>query len=88
MRKTTKKKIAPVIVTAAVVLYIGPLILALLAAMGVLFGAGEPGLSLFALVFLAAYLVLGGAVIFGVIRALLQRLDEIDGGEEEEASQY
>ena len=56
--------------------------------MGVLFGEGVPGLSLFALVFLAAYLVLGGAVIFGVIRALLQRLDEIDGGEEDEASQY
>lgn len=88
MRKTTKKKIAPIIIAVAVVLYIGPLVLALLAAMGGLFGAGVPGLSLFALVFLAAYLFLGGAVIFGVIRALLQRLDEIDGGEEEEASQY
>ena len=33
-------------------------------------------------------LLLGGAVVVGIIRALLQRLREIDGGEEEEASQY
>jgi hypothetical protein len=31
---------------------------------------------------------LGGAVVVGVILALNQRLREIDGGEEEEASQY
>lgn len=84
MRKTTKKKIAPIIITVAVVLYIGPLVLALLADMGNLFEEGvfSP------LIFLTAYLLLGGAVIVGVIRALLQRLDEIDGGEEEEASRY
>ena len=86
MRKTTKKKIAPIVITAAVVLYVGPLVLALLAGMGGLCGGDGP--ILFALAFLTAYLVLGGAVIFGVIKALLQRLDEIDGGEEEEASQY
>nr|WP_325212427.1 hypothetical protein [uncultured Oscillibacter sp.] len=86
MRKTTRKKIAPIAVTVAVVLYVGPLVLAVLAIIGGLFGEG--GLSLFPLVFLAAYLLLGGAVIIGVVRALLQRLDEIDGGEEEEASQY
>lgn len=40
------------------------------------------------MIFLAAYLLIGGAVIVGVIKALLQRLDEIDGGEEEEASRY
>ena len=39
-------------------------------------------------VLLLAYALLGGAVIVGVIKALLQRLDEIDGGEEEEASRY
>lgn len=85
MRKTTKKKIAPVAVTAAVVLYVGPLVLAVLAALGGLFREESPG---YVLAFLGAYAVLGGAVIFGVIRALLQRLDEIDGGEEEEASRY
>ena len=84
MRKITKKKIAPIIITVAVVLYIGPLVLALLADMGGLFEEGvfSP------LIFLTAYLLLGGAVIVGVIRALLQRLDEIDGGEEVEASRY
>ena len=86
MRKTTKKKIAPIVITVAVVLYIGPLVLLLLASMGNLFGGAEP--VLFPLVFLAAYLLLGGAVIVGVIKALLQRLDGIDGGEEEEASRY
>ena len=60
------------------------LVLALLAAMGGLFEEG----GFFPLIFLAAYLLIGGAVIVGVIKALLQRLDEIDGGEEEEASRY
>lgn len=83
MRKTTKKKIAPIIITAAVVLYVAPLILMVLAAIG---GMGaEAGI---ALPIVLLYAVLGGAVIIGVIRALLQRLDEIDGGEEEDASQY
>lgn len=83
MRKTTKKKIAPIIITAAVVLYVAPLILMVLAAIG---GMGtEAGI---ALPIVLLYAVLGGAVIIGVIRALLQRLDEIDGGEEEEASRY
>ncbi|MCI8802129.1 MAG: hypothetical protein HFG01_02155 [Oscillibacter sp.] len=83
MRKTTKKKIAPIIITAAVVLYVAPLILMVLAAIG---GMGaEAGI---ALPIVLLYAVLGGAVIVGIIRALLQRLDEIDGGEEEEASRY
>ena len=86
MRKTTKKKIAPIAVTVAVVLYVGPLVLALLAAMG--FFAGELEEASFPLIFLAGYLLLGGAVIVGIIKALLQRLDEIDRGEEEEASRY
>ena len=76
MRKTTKKKIAPIVITAAVVLYVGPLVLALLAAMGGLFEEG------------GFFPLIGGAVVVGVIKALLQRLDEIDGGEEEEASRY
>lgn len=83
MRKTTKKKIAPIVITVAVVLYMLPLVvLAAMAMVGVL----QEGPA--AVPFLLLYLLLGGAVIFGVIRALLQRLDEIDGGEEEEASRY
>lgn len=65
------------------VLYVAPLILMVLAAIG---GMGaEAGI---ALPIVLLYAVLGGAVIVGIIRALLQRLDEIDGGEEEEASRY
>lgn len=83
MRKTTKKKIAPIAITLVVVLYMLPLVvLAAMAMVGVL----REGLA--AVPFMLLYLLLGGAVIFGVIRALLQRLDEIDGGEEEEASRY
>lgn len=83
MRKITKKKIAPIVITVLVVLYMIPLIALLLAALG---GIARETFLLTAL--LLAYAFLGGAVIVGVIRALLQRLDEIDGGEEEEASQY
>ena len=80
MRKTTKKKIAPIIITAAVVLYMIPLVLMVLSVLGEANAAALPIMLLYA--------VLGGAVIIGIIRALLQRLDEIDGGEEEDASQY
>ena len=38
--------------------------------------------------FLLGYLLLGGAVLVGVLKALRERLREIDGGEEEDASQY
>ena len=104
MRKTTKKKIAPIVITVAVVLYIGPLVLLLLGRFLDAQG-GEPENQprdaphqkqhqhgddyrghiadadggaesvLLPLAFLAAYLLLGGAVIVGVIKALLQRLD-------------
>lgn len=80
MRKTTRKKIAPVVITVAVVLYMIPLVLMVLSVLGEANAAALPIMLLYA--------VLGGAVIVGIIRALLQRLDEIDGGEEEDASQY
>ena len=83
MRKTTKKKIAPIVITVLVVLYMLPLLaLAAMTAVGV-YREGFIAIPL-----LLLYLCLGGAVIVGVIRALLQRLDEIDRGEEEEASRY
>ncbi len=86
MRKTTRndKKIAPVIITVLVVLYVLPLIVFALFALSEIGRAG----GVMTLLFLLLYLVLGGAVIVGVIRALLERLREIDGGEEEDASQY
>ena len=83
MRKTTKKKIAPIVITAAVVLYMLPLVVLTAMSMAGVLQDGPAAVPL-----LLLYLLLGGAVIFGVIKALLQRLDEIDGGEEEEASQY
>ena len=83
MRKTTKKKIAPIVITVGVVLYMIPFVVLALMALA---GVGKESFA--AVPFLLLYLLLGGAVIFGVLRALLQRLDEIDGGEEEEASRY
>ncbi len=83
MRKTTKKKIAPIVITAAVVLYMLPLVVLTAMSMAGVLQDGPAAVPL-----LLLYLLLGGAVIFGIIRALLQRLDEIDGGEEEEASRY
>ncbi len=85
MRKTTKKKIAPIVITAGVLLYIVPLVAICLSGLA---GGGKSGATSVVTPILLTYALLGGAVIFGVIRALLQRLDEIDGGEEEEASQY
>ena len=46
------------------------------------------GVSTPALVFMALYALAGAAVIGGVIAATLQRLREIDRGEEEDAKRY
>lgn len=81
---TNRKKIAPVVVTILVLLYVGPLVGAVIAAMIGLAGAGAGG----AVPFLLAYAVIGGAVIAGVLLAMAQRLKEIDGGEEEDAKKY
>ena len=84
MRKTTRKKIAPIVVSALVIVYIAPLMIAVLWSMG-LFGRGEGVAVMFPML---CWLIVGGAVIIGILRALRQRLREIDGGEEEDASQY
>ncbi len=84
MRNTTKKKIVPILITVLVVLYIAPLMAFVLAAMGLF----HPEEGLAVMFPLLCWLIAGGAVIVGIIRALVQRLDEIDGGEEEEASRY
>ena len=84
MQRNTKKKIAPVVVAAAVVLYVGPMVAMVAYAAGLLGAEGGWGI----LPFLLLYAGAGGAVIVGVLYAAAQRLREIDGGEEDEASKY
>ena len=84
MQQNTKTKIAPVVVAAAVVLYVGPLVAMAAYAAGLLGAEGGWGI----LPLLLLYAVAGGAVIVGVLYAAAQRLREIDGGEEDEASKY
>ena len=81
---TSRKKIAPVVIAILVVLYVGPLMGVSLAAIAGLAGEGMTEV----LPFLLVYAVSGGAVIVGVLRAMAQRLREIDGGEEEDAKKY
>lgn len=83
MQKTTKKKIAPIVITAVMVLLVAPPVVLALCALAMV--VRESFIA--ALVFLA-FSAFGGAVVGGIIKALIQRLDEIDGGEEEEASRY
>ena len=80
MQKNTKKKIAPVIITVIVVALLG--MVAYAAGLAGTQGAGA------AVPFLLLYALVGGAVIVGVVYAMAQRLREIDGGEEDEASKY
>ena len=84
MQRNTRKKIAPVVAAAAVVLYVGPLVAMAAYAAGLLGAEGGWGI----LPFLLLYAFAGGAVIVGVLYAAAQRLREIDGGEEDEASKY
>ncbi len=84
MRKTTKKKIASIVITVLVLLYIVPLIVMVLGLMGLL-DQDEGVAVMFPLL---CWLVVGSAVVVGVLKALRQRLREIDGGEEDEAAKY
>ena len=80
--KETKKRgsiISAVVIISILAVFVGFILFPLISEMG-------------GLIFAAAILLLyaGGiiAVIFGVIAALKQRLEEIEGGEEEEAKKY
>ena len=84
MRNNTKKKIGPIVVAAIVVLYVAPLVVMVAMAAGFL-GANQ-GMGV--VPFLLLYAAAGGAVIVGILTAMAQRLREIDGGEEDEASKY
>lgn len=80
-----KKKIAPIIITVAIVLYMVPLLLVCLKLMGAItFDMGD----IVALPILLIYVLVGLAIIVGIIVALHQRMKEIDSGEEEEARKY
>ena len=84
MQGNTRKKIAPIVVAVLVVLYVGPMVGMVAYAAGLLGAQGDWGV----LPFLLLYAAVGGAVIVGVLHAAAQRLREIDGGEEDEASKY
>ena len=80
-----KKKVAPIVVAILVILYILPAVsVAVLAMMGII----EMGVGPAPVLFILLYLLIGAAVIGGVLAAMRQRLREIDGGEEEDARKY
>lgn len=84
MNNHNRKKIAPVVIAVLVVAYIAPLLAMVAYAAGLLGAEGGWGV----VPFLLLYAAVGGAVIVGVLSAMTQRLREIDGGEEDEASKY
>lgn len=84
MKNRNRKKIAPITITVIVVAYVAPLLGMVAYAAGL---AGTEGAGVLA-PFLLLYALAGGAVIVGVVHAMAQRLREIDGGEEDEASKY
>ena len=80
-----KKRIGSIMAALFVLFYILPLVIGSVFAAVAFIRGGE---CLAAILFLLIYGVLGGAVTVGVILALRQRLREIKGGEEDDASQY
>ena len=62
----------------------GPIVAAVAYAAGLRGAEGGWGI----LPFMLLYAGIGGAVIVGILAAMTQRLREIDGGEEDEASKY
>jgi MFS family permease len=80
--KEDKKRgavISAVIIIVVLAVFVGFILFPLISEMGGVF---------FAVMLLMLYI--GGilAVIFGILAALKQRLEEIEGGEEEEAKKY
>ena len=84
MEKRNRKKIAPIVIAALVVLYAGPLVAMVAYAAGLLGAQGGWGVLPVRLLYAGA----GGAVIVGILYAAAQRIKEIDGGEEDEARKY
>lgn len=84
----TKKKIAPVVVGIVVTAVLIPVVLVLLAALGIFPLTGPAELGWLVVPILAGYALVVAAVIVGVLAAMRQRLREIDGGEEDAAKIY
>ena len=80
-----KKRIGSITAALFVLFYVLPLVIGSVFAAVAFIRDGE---CLAAILFLLIYGVLGGAVVVGVVLALRQRLREIKGGEEDDASQY
>lgn len=80
-----KKKIAPVVITIIVVLYMVSVVLFALSVLGII--GFQEGIAI-TLPFLLIYVLIGLAVIIGILTAMRERLREIDGGEEDEAKKY
>ena len=80
--KEDKKRgavISAVIIIVVLAVFVGFILFPLISEMGGVF---------FAVMLLMLYIAGILAVIFGVLAALKQRLEEIEGGEEEEAKKY
>ena len=80
--KEDKKRgavISAVIIISMLAVFVGFILFPLISEMGGVF---------FAVMLLMLYIAGILAVIFGIIAALKQRLEEIEGGEEEEAKKY
>ena len=71
--------ISAVVIISILAVFVGFILFPLVSEMGGVF---------FAMMLLMLYIAGILAVIFGVIAALKQRLEEIEGGEEEEAKKY
>lgn len=87
MRKTTKKKLVPIIIAVLAVIFLGgmwmaPILMVLIRCIRTM---GEQIYLTFPVL---CYAIVGAAVIAGILLALRQRLREIDKEEEEDAAQY
>lgn len=87
MRKTTKKKLPPILIAVLAVIFLGGMWMApiLLALVQCIRTTGEQIYLTFPVL---CYAIVGAAIIGGILLALRQRLREIDKGEEEDAAQY
>lgn len=82
MPSGTKKKVAAVVAALAVAGFLGTFLLS------VALGAYGSGGQMSLLLVLGLYALVILAVIAGVVLAMVQRLREIEGGEEEDAKKY
>lgn len=87
MRKTTKKKLVPILIAVLAVIFLGgmwmaPLMMTLAQCVRTM------GDQIYLTFPVLCYAIVGLAVIAGILLALRQRLREIDKGEEEDAAQY